>query len=61
MPRGKIDLNSLSSEERAAIKARREYQRKWRAANKDRVKENNRRFWLKKAGEMNNETPQAKK
>lgn len=52
MARGKIDLNSLSSEERAAIEARREYQRKWRETNRDKVKENNRRFWLKKAEEM---------
>lgn len=34
--------------ERAA-QERREYQRKWRAANKDKVREINRRYWLKKA------------
>ncbi len=47
-----IDLNSLSSEERKEIEARREYQRKWRAANRDRVKQHNRRFYAKKAAEL---------
>jgi hypothetical protein len=36
---------------------KREYLRKWRAANKDKVKENNRRYWEKKALEkMKGET-----
>lgn len=39
-------------EEQKAIEARRAYQRQWRAANKDKVKEHNRRFWLKKAAEQ---------
>lgn len=38
----------LSEEERAAIEARREYYRKWRAANKDKVKASNQRYWVKK-------------
>ncbi len=37
--------------ENAAIQARREYYKKWRAKNKERVREYNRRFWEKKAGE----------
>ena len=46
----KINLNSVSPEEREIIEARRAYKKAWRAANKDRVAEYNRRFWLKKAG-----------
>lgn len=33
------DLKELVAQER------REYQRKWRAANKDKVRESNRRYW----------------
>ena len=32
-----------------AIEERREYMRKWRANNKDKVKEHQKRYWLKKA------------
>lgn len=39
-----IDINTLSPEERKVIEARREYQRKWRAANKDKVQEHNKLF-----------------
>lgn len=46
------NFTELSKEEQWAIKARRAYQRQWRAANKDKVKEHNRRFWLKKAAEQ---------
>ena len=49
----KIDVTLLSAEERAAVEARRAYKKAWRAANKDRVAEHNRRFWLKKATETN--------
>ena len=35
----------------AAIQARREYQRQWRAMNPDKVRANNRRYWEKKAQE----------
>ncbi|MBR6571494.1 MAG: phosphatase [Clostridia bacterium] len=35
----------------AAIQARREYQRRWRKANPDKVREQNRRYWEKKAHE----------
>ena len=31
------------------IEARREYYRKWRARNKDKIRETNRRYWEKKA------------
>lgn len=47
----KIDVTLLSAEDRAAIEARRAYKKAWRAANKERVEEYNRRFWLKKAAE----------
>lgn len=36
----------------AAIQARREYQRRWRKANPDKVREHNRRYWEKKAREQ---------
>lgn len=35
-------------DERAA-EERREYYRQWRARNKDKVRENNRRYWERKA------------
>ena len=34
------------------IKARREYYKKWRAANKDKVAQHNRKFWAKKAAAL---------
>lgn len=46
-----IDINTLSPEERKIVEARREYQRKWREANKEKVKEHNKRFYKKKAKE----------
>lgn len=46
-----IDITSLSPEERKIVEARREYQRKWRAANKDKVKKHNKRFYEKMAAE----------
>lgn len=36
-----------------ANEARRAYQKKWRAKNKDRVREYNRRFWEKQAAKQN--------
>lgn len=48
----KANFETLTAEERTIIEARRAYQRKWRAENKDKVKEHNRRYWLKKAAEM---------
>lgn len=47
----KVDISTLSNEERAAIEARREYQRQWRAANRDRVRAHNERYWKKKGAE----------
>lgn len=47
----KIDVSKLSENERAAVEARRRYQREWRAANKDKVQEHFRRYWSKKAAE----------
>lgn len=38
--------------EEAAKEARRQYSREWRARNKDRVREINRRYWAKKAQQM---------
>lgn len=38
-----------------AKKAKREYERKWRAENKDRVKAIRERYWAKKAAEVQNE------
>lgn len=43
------DLTNLSEEEKAVILARREYQRKWRENNKDKVKAHNERFFRKQA------------
>lgn len=36
----------------SAIQARREYQRQWRKANPDKVREHNRRYWEKKGQEL---------
>lgn len=48
------DISYLPKEEQAAILARREYYRKWRKANADKVKEHNRRYWLKRAQKQKN-------
>lgn len=45
----KIDVSTLSAEKRAAIEARRAYQREWRAKNRDKIRASEERFWLKKA------------
>lgn len=37
---------------RQAKNLRREYLKEWRAKNKDKVKEYNQRYWLKKAAEL---------
>ena len=41
--------------EQRALELRREYLRKWRAANKDKVKEYNRTYWERKAQELRKE------
>ena len=38
-------------EESAIVETRKEYYRKWRAANKDKVRQHNRNYWAKKAAE----------
>lgn len=43
------DINKLTEIERKAIEARREYQRRWRAANKDKVRANNQKYWQRVA------------
>lgn len=48
----KLDTVTLTSEERAIIEARRAYQKKWRAENKEKLKAANARFWAKKAAEL---------
>ena len=48
----KTNLELISEEERKIIEARRAYKKQWRTANKDKVREYNRRFWLKKAAEL---------
>ena len=52
-----IDINALSPEERKVVEARREYQRKWRAANKDKVQQHNKRFYKKLAAERKKALP----
>lgn len=47
----KTDISKLTESERTVIEARRRYQREWRAANKEKVQEHNRRYWCKKAAE----------
>lgn len=43
------NLSELTELDRKAVEARREYQRKWRAANKDKVRANNQRYWQRVA------------
>lgn len=47
-----IDVNTLSPEERLLIEAKREYQKQWRANNKNKVKMYQKRFYKKKADEL---------
>lgn len=44
-------MESINSKRAAEI--RRDYQKAWRAKNKDRVREYNRRFWEKQAAKQN--------
>lgn len=53
-----IDVSKLSEEERAIILARREYYRKWKAKNKDKVKANQDRFYKKQAEKLAEENAQ---
>lgn len=47
-----VDISKLPEKERKAIEAKRAYQRQWRAANKDKVREHNRRYWEKKGAKF---------
>lgn len=40
---------TMTDLEKAAREERREYYRKYRAANKEKIKEYNKRYWLKRA------------
>jgi hypothetical protein len=48
-----MQMNSKLTKKAAEVK--REYFRKWRAANKDKVAAQNKRYWEKKAAEKNSE------
>ncbi len=48
----RIDLEKLSEADRAVIEARRAYKKAWRAANRDKVAECERRFYERKAAEL---------
>lgn len=39
----------LNDEQRAAAEARNAYARAWRAANKDKVRASNQRYWMRRA------------
>ena len=43
-----VENQTMTDEAKAA---KREYMKRWRAANKDKVKANNARYWAKKAKE----------
>lgn len=45
----------------AAREAKREYFREWRRKNKGRVRENNRRYWERKAAQRKEENEDAEK
>ena len=49
-----IDINTLPPEERKLVEAQRAYKRKWREANRDRIKEHNRRFYEKQINNTEN-------
>lgn len=47
----------MTKQEREQVKqVQREYYRKWRARNKDKIKASNQRYWLKKAQEAQHES-----
>lgn len=47
-----VDVSKLTESERAEVEARRAYKKAWREANKDKIKEYNKRFYAKKAAEL---------
>ena len=54
-------MNSLAKMSDEAVQARREYARKWREANPDKVKAAQKRYWEKKAKELQQEKENVKK
>ena len=52
----KADVSNLPVEKRAAIEARRAYQREWRAKNRDKIRAAEERNWAKKAMLANTES-----
>ena len=44
-----------------ALDARREYQKRWRKANKDKIREINRRYWERRAAKMAEEAQSEQK
>ena len=54
-------VNSLAKMSDEAVQARREYARKWREANPDKVKAAQKRYWEKKAKELQQEKENVKK
>jgi len=44
-------MNLTNEQKIAAVEARREYHRQWRAKNKDKVQRYNAEYWLRKAEE----------
>ncbi len=45
-------MTNKAKQKADAATARREYQRAWRAANKDKVKAIQERYWIKKANQL---------
>ena len=45
--------------ENEIVEARRAYYRNWKAANKDKVRESNRKYWIKYAARIKAEKAQA--
>ena len=52
----KADVSNPPVEKRAAIEARRAYQREWRAKNRDKIRAAEERYWAKKAMLANTES-----
>lgn len=48
-------MNSLAKMSDKAVQARREYAKKWREANPDKVKAAQKRYWEKKAKDLQQE------
>lgn len=44
-----IDISKLSEQEKKVVLARREYYRRWKKANADKVRANQERFYLRQA------------